>query len=144
VAEYCTEAAVETRLRVGGAAYINDDNPGFLDQAISDAGFEIDKAVCNQIDPVAARAQANGFLSKCCVDLSVVRCFGGDEVPASFQAEADNTRRMLTGIEAGDKIPGFTYPSQPNGDPRYDVSAGLPLVVNPGGRSCYSTRGRYQ
>lgn len=131
MAEYCTQPQVETRLRVGGAAYILDGNPDFIEQAISDAGAEIDAAICDQIDPDAARGQSNDFLRKCCVDLAVMRCFGGDDIPDSFASEAELTRAALRRIESGNKIPRLTYPGQPSGDPRYDVSSSLPSVVNP-------------
>lgn len=132
MAEYCEVADVETRLRTGGAEYVNEGNSLFLPQAIAHAGNEIDFAIAEQISPASARAQANTFLAKICIDLAVVRCFGGDNCPETLLQEAEVSRGHLKRIADGQRIPDFVYPSQPSGDPKYDTTATAPLVVNPG------------
>lgn len=144
--EYCSQTDVTNRITTAGLLYCADrDGDGDADSdeitahvtpSIQYAGREIDFAVCDHFPTATARGQSNPFLKDIAIDLAVERlCSTGTSgIPDSVAAAAERSRALLKQIKNGARIPDFTYPAEPQADPRYPARPAWPRVVNFGGR----------
>lgn len=120
--DYCTQTDLTNRLTDAGIKWIADRNrdgnadgterSAYLDSAIEYAGNLVDGYICRQVQPAAARGQANAWLRDRAVDIAAWRAagHGGRDVPDSLAESKDLALAELQKIKDGDRIPGYAYP----------------------------------
>jgi hypothetical protein len=137
--EYCNEADLVARLTQAGLLSLVDgdrngvigdsERQSLIEPAIRAAGGELDAALAERHDLEAARTANNPFLRDRAADLAAEKLalLGGAPPPPGIRRLADRSRRLLSGIRAGDPIPGLA-PSSPSAARR---ERGRPRVVDP-------------